>query len=189
MLARKSVHESVAGASVTASSSTQREAAFRRLAEVQLEASYQLANAILGDRSDARDAVHDAFIRAWQSWPSLRDPERFEWWFKRIVVNTCRNRLRDGARRRHADLVDQAWLASADHSPRSTERIVVEQALASLKADDRVVLALRYYRDLQLAEIAELLGVPTGTVKSRLNAAHGRLRAVVVRLSPEGTSS
>ena len=152
-----------------------REAAFQQLAEGLLEESYQLANVILGRPSESRDAVHDAYIKAWQKWPSLRDQGRFEWWFKRIVVNTCRNRLRDGNKRRGPDIDTQIGPIAPDPAGSADDRIVVEQALASLKPDDRIVLALRYYKDLKLADIAELLAIPTGTVKSRLNKAHDRL--------------
>ncbi len=85
-----------------------RVAAFERLASQQLDASYGLARAILGRSGDAEDAVHDAFETAWHKWPSLRDPARFEAWFGRIVVNTCRDRLRREARRRTEVLDPQA---------------------------------------------------------------------------------
>src|SRR5262245_14422274 len=66
-----------------------RAAAFVRLADAHLDRAYGLARAILRDPVEAQDATHDAFVRAWRSWPSLRDPDRFEAWFDRILVNTC----------------------------------------------------------------------------------------------------
>ena len=66
--------------------------------------------------------------------------------------------------------------------------MVIEQAMAVLKPDDQIVLALRYYRDLRLAEIAEVLEIPAGTVKSRLNHAHSRLRAAIERRQQGGGS-
>jgi RNA polymerase sigma-70 factor (ECF subfamily) len=189
MLARGAVRDSVAaGRNVDQTTQVEREAAFRRLAERQIESSYRLANAILDDAADSRDAVHDAFITAWQRWSSLRDPARFEWWFKRIVVNTCRNRLRDRTVRRASDISAETMIAGPDDVGRSHDRVVVQQALAGLKPDDRVVLALRYFHDLTLDDIAALLDVPTGTVKSRLNHAHARLRAAIERTSPGRTS-
>jgi RNA polymerase sigma-70 factor (ECF subfamily) len=161
-----------------------RDVVFRRLAAGHLEESYRLAHAILGDPTESRDAVHDAFIRAWQRFDTLRDPARFEWWFKRIVVNTCRNRLRDANKRRASDIATEIVLATPDHAPRSHERILVEQALARLKPDDRIVLALRYYHDLKLDQVAELLDIPTGTVKSRLHKAHARLRSSIEQALP-----
>ena len=67
---------------------------FGALTERHLDGAYRLATVILGDSMEAEDAVHDAAIAAWRSWSSLRDPERFEAWFSRIVVNACRDRLR-----------------------------------------------------------------------------------------------
>ena len=72
--------------------------AFRRLAQLHLDSSYRLARAILGNAAEAEDATHDAFVTAWQQWSTLRDPLLFEHWFDRILVNTCRNRLRRTAR-------------------------------------------------------------------------------------------
>ncbi len=77
----------------------QRMAAFRRLADERLDASYRLATAILGDANQSQDAVHDAVLLAWERWPSLRDRAKFDAWFDRIVVNVCRDRLRRDARR------------------------------------------------------------------------------------------
>ena len=75
--------------------------AFRRLVERQLDASYRLAAVILGDRVEAEDAVHDAAVAAWQGFAALRDPDRFDAWFRRILVNGCRDRVvsQFGARR------------------------------------------------------------------------------------------
>ena len=68
-----------------------RAGAFRALADRHLDAAYRLAHAILRDPTEAQDATHDAFVTAWRSWDSLRDTTKFEPWFDRIVVNTCRN--------------------------------------------------------------------------------------------------
>ena len=73
-------------------------AGLRWLATRQFSDSYRLASAILGDPNEARDAVHDAFVTAWRKWSTLRDHQRFDAWFGRIVVNTCRDRLRRGSR-------------------------------------------------------------------------------------------
>lgn len=159
----------------------QRAAAFRRLADDHLREAYQLANAILVDPAAAEDAVHDAFERAWVKWHTLRDPDRLEAWFRRIVVNTCRNRLRSGARRRALDLSRSGQTTSPDQTREVSDRDEVERALRRLKPDDRVVLALRYYRDLKVGDIAELLDIPPGTATSRLRNAHIRLRTALER--------
>ena len=158
---------------------SERAAAFRRLADSRLYESYKLANAIIGDPTESQDAVHDAVIAAWKAWPTLRDQAKFDAWFARIVVNTCRNRLTKAGRRRTADIAERPDAATADPSRQVHDREQLEQGLAQLKPDDRVLLALRYYRDLTLDDIATLLDIPIGTVKSRLSRAHQQLRAAL----------
>ena len=80
--------------------SSERAQAFLGLAEDHLDSAYRLARAILRDSNDAQDATHDAFEQAWRKWSTLRDPARFGQWFDRILVNTCRDRLRSARRRR-----------------------------------------------------------------------------------------
>ena len=172
--------ESVASREAT-ETEAKREAAFQSLAERRLDSSYGLANSILGSPLEAQDAVHDAFVTAWQKWASLKDPTKFDAWFQRIVVNTCRDRLRQATRRAAKDISEQTALATPDASGAVTDRVRVEQALVHLKPDDQVLIALRYNHDLKLADIARLLGIPTGTVKWRLRTAHKRLRAAMER--------
>lgn len=157
----------------------QRVAAFQRLADQYLSESYRLASAILGDPTESRDAVHDAFLTAWRKWDDLREPAKLERWFQRVVVNTCRNRLRYRGRRRRSEGGDAAWVPGSDPFGQIHERLRIEEAISRLKPDDQVVLALRYYRDLKVDDIAGILGVPSGTVMSRLHNAQGRLRALL----------
>jgi RNA polymerase sigma-70 factor (ECF subfamily) len=154
-------------------------ASFQRLADHNLDASYRLARVILGDRSEAEDAVHDAFVAAWRKWGSLRDPERFEAWFQRILVNTCRDRLRKTSRRRESDIDAERPPVVLDAYDAVHERERMSRAFASLDADHRIVLALRYYRDLSIDDIAGLLGVRPGTVKSRLHRAQSHMREIL----------
>ncbi|MEX1344119.1 MAG: RNA polymerase sigma factor, partial [Candidatus Limnocylindrales bacterium] len=87
----------------TAASVDRRATVFRRLADEHLDASYRLARAILRDPLAAEDAVHDAFVMAWRKWGSLRDVGKFDAWFQRILVNTCRSHLRRASRIRLTD--------------------------------------------------------------------------------------
>jgi len=162
----------------------QRAAAFQVLADEHLLASYRLANAILGHQAESQDAVHDAFVTAWQRWDSLRDRDRFEHWFDRIVVNACRDRLRRAARRPTIDISTQITLSTPDATTEVHRRLLVEQAFARLKADDVVVLALRFFVDLEIEDIARLLDVPTPTAKTRLRSARLRLRDLIERQEP-----
>ncbi len=160
-------------------------AAFTELVDSRLDESYRLARVILRNRTDAEDAVHDAFLSAWRRRRSLRDPARLDAWFGRIVVNACRDRLRH--RRRHP--TDQ--LAGQEHGalapPGSVDdRLAIGSAMQLLEADQVIVLVLRYYRDLSVPQIATLLGRPDGTVKSRI---HHALKALGVALEAQPAGS
>jgi len=160
-----------------------RAVAFRQLADEHLDRSYRLAYVILRDVAEAQDATHDAFVTAWRRWGTLRDASRFQSWFDRILVNTCRHRLRDKSRHRTSDLstvLASPHVATPDRVPAQAEaRDVIAEAVGSLSADHRIVLALRFSRDLSVAEIAHRLGVRTGTVKSRLHYALRRVRETI----------
>ncbi len=166
---------------------TTRDAAFRKLAERHLDASYRLARAILGNSAEAQDATHDAFVQAWRQWSTLRDPAKFEHWFDRILVNTCRNRLRRASRWRVQDISADLKPAPGDPMGQALDRDLIGAALAKLSPDHRVVVALRFYRDLTIDEIAMQLGIRPGTVHSRLHYAMKRLHATLDDADAEGT--
>jgi RNA polymerase sigma-70 factor (ECF subfamily) len=157
-----------------------RRAAFAALTDRHLDAAYRLAGIILGDRVEAEDATHDALVTAWKQYGSLRDPGRFEPWFQRILVNTCRDRLRR-ARRRSIVQIDPAreYGQAVDALGPVDDRLVLDRAFERLSGDHRAVVALRYYLDLGVDDIADRLGVPVGTVKSRLHFATKRLYAAI----------
>lgn len=152
--------------------------AFRQLADQHLDASYRLAYVILHDPHEAQDATHDAFVTAWRKWSTLRDPAAFERWFDRILVNTCRHRLRDRSRHRTSDLSPEMAI-TPDTQAHAEARDLVADAMAALGPNDRIVLALRYARDLTVEQIADRLGIHAGTVKSRLHYALRRMQVVV----------
>jgi len=157
-----------------------RAAAFLRLADEHLDSAYRLATAILHDPVDAQDATHDAFERAWGKWSTLRDESRFEAWFGRILVNECRDRLRRGRRWRPTDIsAEMARPNSTDEFSEAHERDLIRTSLSRLTPDQQIVVALRFYADLTVADIAERLNVPQGTVASRLHYALKRLEEVI----------
>ena len=160
-------------------------AAFQALADEHLDAAYRLARVILRDQAEAQDATHDAFVQAWRRWSTLRDPDRFEAWFDRILVNACKDRLRRTNRTIARDISDELEIATPDPYTRTHERDAIEQALATLSADHRVVVALRFDRDLTTDEIARRLDVPVGTVSSRLHYALRKLHEAITLASPE----
>jgi RNA polymerase sigma-70 factor (ECF subfamily) len=162
-------------------------AAFQALADEHLDAAYRLARIILRDQAEAQDAVHDAFVQAWRKWSTLREPDRFEAWFDRILVNACKDRLRRASRIVARDISAELDVATPDPYARTHERDVIEQALATLSADHRVVVALRFDRDLTADEIARRLDIPVGTVHSRLHYALRKLHDVIDHV-PEGAT-
>ena len=156
-----------------AGSAEDRERTFTRLLDGALDRSYRLAAVILGEQEEAEDATHDAAVRAWQRMGTLRDPENFEPWFQRILINVCRTRLR--TRRRPPALMLAP--TQRDLTEESVEHAALKEALATLTFEHRTVIALRYLDDLKIEQIANRVGVRSGTVKSRLHYALNQLRA------------
>ena len=163
-------------------------AVFAAFAARQLDPSYRLATIIVGNGADAEDATHDAFLSAWRHWSTVRDPDRLDAWFGRILVNSCRDLMR--SRRRRPVVIDVsaellAVAAPDDVSTDTADREAVARGFARLGADHRICLVLRYYEDLTVRQIAERTGVPEGTVKSRLHHALRELRIGLVADSIE----
>ena len=162
---------------IAADAEAARAVAFERLVEDRLDATYRLARLILRDGQEAEDATHDAFVRAWRDHGRLRDPERFDAWFGRILVNACRDRLRKGSHRRHDDLARAAGAAAASDPNRQVDdRDALERAFRTLNPDQRIAVVLRYYRDLPVEQVARTVGAPVGTVRSRLHYGLKQLR-------------
>jgi RNA polymerase sigma-70 factor, ECF subfamily len=156
---------------------------FAALIEGQLDRSFRLATVILGSAIEAEDAVADAALAAWRSRSHLRDAGRFEAWFGRILVNVCRDRLRSRARHPITEMqasgVGGPELDSADFRDAVQSRDALSRAFETLEPDERIVLVLRFWHDLTIEAIADRVGIPIGTVKSRLHHATGRLRAAL----------
>ena len=154
-----------------------RETAFRGLVGPRLDRAYRLAWHLLGDAADAEDACQEALLSAWRGWAQLRDPGRFDAWFDRILVNVCTEQLRRRARRHTVELTDKLGITGDSDATWTAERDEIGAALHGLSAEQRTVVVLRYWADLPTDEIAARLGVPAGTVRSRLHYALEALRA------------
>lgn len=153
----------------------------------------------LGDAALAEEVAQDAFLSAWRALPGFRAEARFDTWLRRIAVNKCRNRKVYGRRRaedRHDSLTPREDVVGpqlvhpgpgADaplHAHQATD--LIEQGLAALHEDQRAIIVLRDLEDLDYDEIATLLDVPRGTVKSRLHRARAALASALAhRIGPE----
>jgi RNA polymerase sigma-70 factor (ECF subfamily) len=156
----------------------ERRAAFDRFTQDRLQRAYRLAGLVLRDASEAEDAVHDAAVQAWLHWGELHDRDRLDAWFDRILVNGCRARLRRRSIRTVV-LDDQPESPGPDAFAGLADRDVLHRALATLDADHRIVVVLRYIEDLSPSEIAARTGDREGTVKSRLHYALRQMRAAM----------
>ena len=154
--------------------------AFDAIAASRLADAYRLASAILGSEADAADATQNALVAAWRELPRLRDVDRFDAWFHRILVNECRMQIRRRQTRGRevvlGDVDVEGSGPSAQAGPTSPFGMVealdvLEAAFELLDPDDRTMVVLHHLEDRPLAEIAVLLHMPVGTVKWRLHEA------------------
>ena len=156
--------------------------AYESLVRRYQDAAVRTAYVIAPD-GDAEDAVQEAFVKAYRALGRFRAGSPFRPWLLRIVANEARNRRRSAGRRaglalrvaedrRPGDAAPSPESAVLDHE----ERAWLVAAINDLADGDREVIAARYFLDLSEAETAEILGLPRGTVKSRLSRAVGRLR-------------
>jgi RNA polymerase sigma-70 factor (ECF subfamily) len=156
--------------------------AFSTVIGRELPSAYRVAGYILGDAIEAQDAVQEAMERAWNGWPKLRSRDAAKPWFWQILTNVCRTRL---SRRRKSpihDLHEDLEIADpADPFRDSLLRDSVGRALVDLTPDQRIVIVLRFWGQLQIPEIAERLGIPEGTAKSRQHYAIETLRRALGR--------
>ena len=155
------------------------EEAFASLAVAVGGRLHAVAHRILRDLDLAEDATQQALLSIWQDLPQLRDPARFEAWSYRLLVRACyaearRNRSWQPGLR----LVDTDT-PMADSSASVADRDQLERGFRRLSIDHRAVVVLHHYLDFTLDEIAEALGVPVGTVRSRLHYAMRGLRAAL----------
>lgn len=155
--------------------------AFRLLVERHGALTARVARVLLRDPTAAEDAAQEAWVDAWRGLPRFRAGDPLRPWLLTLVANRCRKAVR-----RHTlttvpldiNAVD-AWIAISDASQAVLHResaAELRAALASLPADHQRVLELRYFAELDLAEIAAVMGTPVGTVKSRLHRALAALR-------------
>jgi RNA polymerase sigma-70 factor (ECF subfamily) len=140
---------------------------------------FAVATRILRDDDLAADATQQALVTIWRNLPQLRDPSRFEAWTYRLLVRTCYGERRKERRWSPSLRVLPSVSDGADATALVIERDQLERAARRLSIDHRVVVVLRYYLDLSQNDISEMLGIPLGTVRSRLRYALQGMRAAL----------
>ena len=153
--------------------------AFATLAEASIAEMYNLAQLMLSDRDLAEDAVQEALIGAWRDLRGLRDAGRFRPWLRRILVHAA-YRTAKRERRASRPVVDLTADTRITDSARDLEnRDAIDRAFVQLSPEHRAVLVAHHYLELADDEAAELLGLPPGTVKSRLHRATAAMRSAL----------
>lgn len=152
--------------------------AFDQLVLRVVDRLYAVAYRILRSGPNAEDATQQALVAIWRRLPALRDPDRFDAWAYRLLVHAS---YAEHRRRRWeappGSLTDGATYT--DPYPLVHDRDQLERGFARLTAEQRTVLVLQHYLDRTHDEIAEILGVPVGTVRSRLHSARSAMRAAL----------
>ena len=158
--------------------------------------AFAVALRMLGDYNEAKDVTQEAFVRAYQAIGSFRSEAKFSTWLLTIVTNLCRNRRRWWARRKRyvitslddpveteegsvAQEIEDPSPTPADEAQRTELKQQLAAALGDLDEDSRAVVVLRDVQGLSYEEIAQVLRCRVGTVKSRLNRARLRLKAML----------
>ena len=141
---------------------------------------FAIAQRILRDVDRTEDAVQEALVIAWRDLPGLRDPDRFDAWLHRLVVRSC---VHEAVRQRK-HIVNLRALpadlpAAADEFLSVADRDQLERGFRRLDPQQRAMLVLRHFAGFEPSEIAEILGIPAGTARSRLHNAHRAMRAAL----------
>jgi RNA polymerase sigma-70 factor (ECF subfamily) len=164
---------------VEAARSGDREA-YADLIRVRGDRLYALAQRILRDVDRAEDALQEALVIAWRDLPGLRDPDRFDAWLHRLVVRSC---LAEATRERRLTanlrVLPMDVPNASDDFLNVADRDQLERGFRRLSPQQRALLVLRYFEGREPAEIAEILGIPVGTARSRLHHAHRAMRAAL----------
>ena len=154
--------------------------AYVDLIHVRSDRLFAIAQRILRDIDRAEDALQDALVIAWRDLPSLRDPDRFDAWLHRILTHVCMAQAgRERKRIANLYVLPVDGPAAPDELLSVADRDLLDRGFRRLTPDERAILVLRHYVGYEPNEIADLLGIPAGTVRSRLHHAHRAMRAAL----------
>jgi RNA polymerase sigma-70 factor (ECF subfamily) len=155
--------------------------AFAELVDVSIVRLDAAARLVLRDPELARDAVQDTLIRVWRDLPGLRDPDRFDAWLHRLLINACLDLARRRRRRPiEVDLTPIDMPSTPDLAGDLANRELLDDALRRLEPRHRAVVVMHFFLGMPLHEVAASLSIPVGTAKSRLHYSLAALRATVV---------
>jgi RNA polymerase sigma-70 factor (ECF subfamily) len=150
--------------------------------------AYNLALRALGDGHEAEDAAQDAFVRAWMALPNFRGQSQFRTWLYRIVTNVCYNRMPRLRREmtavgdeQAAEIADDAFARPDARLEAAEQQAYLHRQIDSLPNSYKILVTLRYQQALSYEEIASVLSLPLGTVKTGLFRAKAHLREALQR--------
>jgi RNA polymerase sigma-70 factor (ECF subfamily) len=169
------------------------QAAFMDLVRSRSDRLFAIALQILREIDRAEDALQDALVIAWRDLRGLRDPDRFDAWLRRLLVNVCvREATRQRRRAMNLRVLPVDGPAAPDELLTIADRDLLERGFRRLSPDQRAILVLHHFLGYAPSEIAETLGIPPGTARSRLFHAHRAMRAALdadARVAVEGGRS
>jgi RNA polymerase sigma-70 factor (ECF subfamily) len=146
------------------------EGAFSELALAISPRLFAIAQRVLRDFHAAEDATQGALVQIWRKLPSLEDADRFDAWSYRVLINQCYSEGRRERRRPTLVVFNESDVLSADGASSVADRDMLERAFVRMPAEQRAVLVLAYYLEFGYTEIADVPGIPVGTVKSRASS-------------------
>lgn len=149
--------------------------AFERIVQKYHNELYYTALGIVKSSWDALDICQETFLKAFSSLDTLKDVSKFRAWINRILINKCNDNFRRNKRVIVVDFIENEGFAEDTKE----ENIDLLKALYSLKEESRIILTLRYFQDLPIKEIAAIVDIPEGTVKSRLSNGLKELRKLM----------
>jgi RNA polymerase sigma-70 factor (ECF subfamily) len=179
------------------------ERAFRELIEAHRDRVYNISFRMLGSRAEAEDVAQEVFIAVFKTIETFRGDSKFSTWLYRVAVNHCKNRIKYLARRHDRDRDELDETTNGQHGavgaiggpgPRAPDHALeaqqmetlIQEAIAELDEEQRIVVVLRDVEDLSIEEICKITDLPDGTVKSRLHRARLVLRKKLQRHVGEG---
>jgi len=141
---------------------------------------FAIAHRILRDIDRAEDALQDALVIAWRDLRGVRDPDRFDAWLQRLLINVCiAQATRERRRISNLRVLPVDGPAAPDELVSVADRDLLERGFRRLPPDQRALLVLHHYLGYAPSEIADIFGIPAGTARSRLHHAHRAMRAAL----------